>query len=187
MSEKPRSVTRRIREAASPYLAWPLLTGIALDYWSHPYSNQETDLYLRILTGSKADLERRAWISEIPAIGPDLAKHIGNFGPSAAAMIPFSMLGFAVREYGKSIESKNIENIGNVIPMLGLMVIVSLNIAAENLHPGSAQYLGDIQFGIAGALLSHATTTGILERTQTMWRQKRTSLANPQSSQLLTS
>lgn len=125
-------------------------------------------------------------ISQIPGIGPELASHIGNFGPSAAAMIPFSILGFAVNEYGKSIGSKNMEKLGAAIPILGLLTIVALNIAAEQLNPGSSQYLGDIQSGITGALLAHLTTTGIFERTFTKLRQNRTQPANNQSHQLIT-
>lgn len=167
MKERPQSLIRRTRERLTPFLAIPLATGVALDFWSHPNANTKQELWSHLIEGNKADLTRRKLIESIPEIGPMIADHIGNFGNSAAMMIPFTVAGYAIKEFGKSRESKIIETIGDLTPLAGLIAIVSINLIAENMRPENPQKSGDILFGLAGAILAHVVAQGTFDRIQT--------------------
>lgn len=167
MTERPQSLIRRTRERITPVLAIPLVAGVALDIWSHPNANTKQEFWSHLFEGNKADIARRKIIESIPEIGPTIAVHIGNFGNSAAMMIPFTYAGYKIKEYGKSKESKIIETIGDLTPLAGFLAIVTINVIAENMNPNNPQKGGDLLFGLAGALLAHTVTQGALERVQT--------------------
>ena len=172
MWERYQSLARTVRERIAPVLAIPLTGGVALDFWSHPYpNNQFSRLLPHLLSGTEADLARRTTIAAIPKIGPALSTHIGNFGYSAAMMIPITYFGIKVKEYGKSKDSKVIETIGDIIPFVGFLGIVAINILAERMASNHTQFWGDLLFGLGGAIMAHVVTKGARERFQTKDQQ----------------
>jgi hypothetical protein len=173
MWEKYRQIARNTREKLAPTFFVPaLVTGVLTDFWSHPNQGAEP-IFTNLIGFPKADITRRTTLAHIPQIGPAIADHIGNFGLSAAMMIPISATGFAVKEYGRTHENKIIEMIGEIIPIAGLAAIVIGNIAVEQATYDNHQMLGDVLFGIAGILGGHLATYGALERFQTKARMKR--------------
>lgn len=167
MSEQYQILARKSREFFAPILAIPLVVGVITDFWSHPNENPKKEFWTHLIEGNKAEIARRNIITSIPEIGPTIAAHIGNFGNSAAMMIPFTAAGFAIKEYGKSKESRVIETLGDLTPLVGLLTIIAINLIAENMHPENPQIIGDLIFGLGGALLANTTTQGIMERYQT--------------------
>ena len=157
-----------------------LAAGVAADFWSHPNAADQADL----LNGfelidiaqmyPRADLARRAQLADIPVIGPAVADHIGNFGFSSALMIPLTAFGFALTEYGHSIDNEIVAALGEIIPVAGLLAVAAINLSAEGFSLENTQFLventqfaGDVLFGIGGAFLTHLATQGALERFQT--------------------
>jgi len=172
MWERYQSWSRSIKEKVAPVLAIPLTAGVAMDLWSHPIPNNQVGLLSHLLRGTEADLARRATIASIPEIGEVLSTHIGNFGYSAALMIPISAIGSIVKEYGRSKENRIVETVGDIIPFVGFIGIVAINLVAEGMASNDSQFWGDLLFGLGGTVTAQIVTQGTLSRFITKRNQR---------------
>lgn len=133
-----------LERALSKIDATTVIIGITLvltllDFYSHP-------------NGGVADLERRRLLLEF--IGP-LARHIGNFGFSAAAAISAVFM----KHIGELITQghKLGEKVVHSLFKTGIATLMALNGLVE-IYPGNYEMPGDLSMGLAGILLGTVST-----------------------------
>ena len=76
------------------------------------------------------------------------------------------------KEYGKSKESKFIETVGDIIPFVGFIGIVAINLVAEGMASNDSQFWGDLLFGLGGTVTAQIVTQGTLSRFITKRNQR---------------
>lgn len=118
--------------------------------------------FLTHYTNGRAILERRLLLAQFA--GDPIANHIGNFGHSAAIMIPFTLASELLHHQAEVRHSRTLETVANVLPVLGFAFAATVNLIAELTAPVYSQLTGDLLFGLGAAVLAHVATRGAMQR-----------------------
>jgi hypothetical protein len=97
---------------------------------------------------------------------PFIGEHIGNWGYSAAIIIPFALMS----EYMRNSDSERMQSSANYVLFAGFLVCVLANLYAETFQGSklilfdNSQFGMDFFFGITAGLCSASAAIGAVDR-----------------------